>query len=109
MTQEQNEYWNGTGRLQREAEVLMTEVPDEGSVEDSTRPMLEQFRRAVNIYYDLHNNGLCNITASEVRSTFSCTVRTFRNNSNRYMDGVVMNAYHESVNRNPSLWDTARS
>ena len=52
-----NTYWNGKGRYQETANLLMQLIPFTGEV---STPKLETFRKAVNCYYDLYNNGLWN-------------------------------------------------
>jgi hypothetical protein len=55
-------YWNGTGRYQEQADLLETLIPSSGPVYDAegANKHLDAFRRAVNCYYDLYNNGLFN-------------------------------------------------
>jgi hypothetical protein len=55
-------YWTGQGRYQLKADALEKLLPAIGEVEggQGANKHLETFRRAVNCYYDLYNNGLCN-------------------------------------------------
>jgi len=55
-------YWTGQGRYQAQADALEKLLPIFGEVEDGkgANKHLETFRRAVNCYYDVYNNGLCN-------------------------------------------------
>jgi hypothetical protein len=55
-------YWTGQGRYQAQADALEKLLPIFGEVEDGkgANKHLEAFRRAVNCYYDVYNNGLCN-------------------------------------------------
>lgn len=55
-------YWTGQGRYQLKADALEKLLPIFGEVEDGkgANKHLETFRRAVNCYYDVYNNGLCN-------------------------------------------------
>lgn len=54
-------YWNETGRYQAAAKALDAMIPMTGSVDQPRKnKKLEKYRRAVNCYYDLYNNGLCN-------------------------------------------------
>jgi hypothetical protein len=55
-------YWTGQGRYQAQADALEKLLPIFGVVEDAkgANKHLETFRRAVNCYYDVYNNGLCN-------------------------------------------------
>jgi hypothetical protein len=63
-------YWNNSGKYMPTADALHTLVPAEGSVKEPRKnPKLERFRKAVNCYYDLYNNGLCNRVA-EFRQVF---------------------------------------
>jgi hypothetical protein len=54
--------WTGQGRYQLKADALEKLLPIFGEVEDGkgANKHLETFRRAVNCYYDVYNNGLCN-------------------------------------------------
>lgn len=61
-------YWNNAGKYQQLADELQAMIPHEGEC-PSDKPLLEKFRRAVNCYYDLYNNGLCN-RAGEFRGVF---------------------------------------
>lgn len=66
----ENTYWSDAGSHQAMLEKLNVLVPDEGSVVNADEnPALEIFRIASNCYYDLYNNGLCNL-ADEFRDTF---------------------------------------
>jgi len=55
-------YWTGQGRYQEEADLLESLIPAAGEVPDAqgANKHLDTFRRAVNCYYDLYNNGLFN-------------------------------------------------
>lgn len=55
-------YWNNTGRYNIAAEHMRRSIPREGAVAfpRSKNRNLDRLRRAVNCYYDLYNNGLCN-------------------------------------------------
>lgn len=54
-------YWNHTGTHQELAVKLQSMIPFSGKVEDFRKnKKLEKFRKAVNCYYDLYNNGLGN-------------------------------------------------
>ena len=55
-------YWTGQGRYQLKADALEKLLPIFGEVEDAkgANKHLDTFRRAVNCYYDVYNNGLCN-------------------------------------------------
>lgn len=63
-------YWGNKGSFPVLQENLHKLVPVEGEVKDADKnPALEKFRKAVNCYYDLYNNGLCN-RKSEFRAVF---------------------------------------
>ena len=64
-------YWTGQGRYQEEADLLESLIPAAGEVPDAkgANKHLDTFRRAVNCYYDLYNNGLFN-RAHEFRGLF---------------------------------------
>jgi len=63
-------YWAHGGKYKKLAEKLQERIPAEGSVpEPGKNPNLERLRIAVNCYYDLFNNGLCN-RAREFRKVF---------------------------------------
>jgi hypothetical protein len=65
-----NTYWNSSGTYQAVADALQALIPEEGEVlNPRANPELEKFRKAVNCYYDLYNNGLCN-RKQEFRSMF---------------------------------------
>ncbi|SFQ12148.1 hypothetical protein SAMN04488047_13715 [Tranquillimonas alkanivorans] len=68
-------YWNGSGRYQVAVDRLSALIPRYGDVKEKGAK-LERFRRAVNVYYDLNNNGLCN-RFGEVRTVFKITPRHF--------------------------------
>ena len=55
-------YWESKGLYQAEADALQKLLPPFGEVPDNkmANKYLERFRKAVNCYYDLYNNGLCN-------------------------------------------------
>lgn len=54
-------YWNGCGTYEELGEKLHALIPAMGEVENPRKnPKLEKYRKAVNCYYDLYNNGLCN-------------------------------------------------
>lgn len=52
-------YWGETGRYQLVYNGLHKLIPASGSVEDNDE--LELLRVVSNLYYDLYNNGLCNV------------------------------------------------
>jgi hypothetical protein len=63
-------YWDGAGRHKKAADALNERIPLTGSVDDPKKnKRLEKFRKAVNCYHDLYNNGLWNRSA-EFRSVF---------------------------------------
>ena len=63
-------FWNSNNPLCEAANKLQELVPASGEVENKRKNRaLEKFRKAVNCYYDLYNNGLCN-RASEFYGVF---------------------------------------
>ncbi len=67
---EYGQYWGDAGRYKAAADELSKRIPMSGSVAEPRRNrMLERYRKAVNCYYDLYNNGLCNRSA-EFRQVF---------------------------------------
>lgn len=84
-------YWDGIGRYQGYVNRLMLLVPPSGSVQNADKnPNLERFRKAVNIYYDVYNNGLCN------RGRQFYSIFRFRSSDYRLRDGDFQsNFYHE--------------
>ena len=63
-------YWNGKGKYQTQHDQLEDRIPYSGSVENPKENRhLEKLRKAGNCYYDLYNNGLCNL-ADEFRKIF---------------------------------------
>ena len=54
-------YWASNGMHQQQLNILTAMVPSEGPVANARkRPHTERFRKAMNCYYDLYNNGLGN-------------------------------------------------
>lgn len=49
-------YWNSNGALQALSNKLSKMIPTSGTCPND-KPKLEKFRRAANLYYQLHNNG----------------------------------------------------
>lgn len=81
-------YWENNGRFQALADKLQKLIPASGPCADAKtkNKHLERFRRAVNCYYDLNNNGLCN-RAAEFRAVFGWgCVKKYR-----YLDSGHMN------------------
>jgi len=53
-------YWSENGKYQKESDILQKLVPAEGS---SPFTDVELFRIASNVYYDIFNNGGCNLAS----------------------------------------------
>ena len=70
-----NCYWLNTGQYMQTYSALRALIPPQGDVKDRGR-RLERFRRAGNVYYDLHTNGLCN-RFGEVRTVLGITPRHY--------------------------------
>ena len=83
-------YWTGQGRYQAQADALEKLLPIIGEVEDGkgANKHLEAFRRAVNCYYDLYNNGLCN-RGREFSTLFKITGVTKEIKARRWMDSML--------------------
>lgn len=63
-------YWNSKGKYMSTIAQLQALIPIEGAVASPrTHPKLEKLRRAINCYYDLYNNGLCNRASEFARVT----------------------------------------
>lgn len=64
-------YWGTNGKYQTVVTAMTDDlIPASGSVDNPRKNRkLEKLRKAINCYYDLFNNGLCN-RASEFRSVF---------------------------------------
>lgn len=57
----QNTYWNSNGTHQELIKKLYSMIPVTGTVYDAKKNVrLEKFRKAMNVYYDVYNNGLGN-------------------------------------------------
>lgn len=80
-------YWSNNGRYQALADALQKRIPAEGSVADAKKnPALEKFRKAVNCYYDLYNNGLCN-RAAQFAKIFGIATSQYKYRESRYNYG----------------------
>jgi hypothetical protein len=70
-------YWNSKGTHQELADKLQKLVPASGPVMGGKKnAKLEKFRRAVNAYYDIFNNGGCN-RGAQIRSIFKFSMRAY--------------------------------
>ena len=104
-----NRYWDDRGRYNDESKALQALIPFSGTVAypRTKNQHLERFRKAVNAYYDLYNNGLWN-RAREFANLFKLyglrdvmrygelnenTTRTIES----IMDEYVLLAYKEQV------------
>ena len=54
-----NTYWNGSGKYQELTDDIEKLIPRQGA---AGTPELDLFRISSNAYYDLYNNGGCNIS-----------------------------------------------
>src|SRR5574343_1711649 len=60
-----NTYWANKGKYQTTADQLQKLIPAAGAVKNTIKnKQLERLRKAINAYYDLYNNGLCNRKSS---------------------------------------------
>jgi hypothetical protein len=91
-------YWNGTGRYQQQADALVALIPAMGEVSDALgrNKHLEAFRRAVNCYYDLYNNGLCN-RAREFSAVFKIVGVAKEIKARRWMDSMLTTGTQERI------------
>lgn len=77
-------FWNNNSDMQELADKLQALVPCEGAVAFPRKNRaLEKFRVAVNCYYDLYNNGLCN-RAAQFRRVFGFSAVNYRLRGQRY-------------------------
>lgn len=92
-----NRYWNSTGTHQSAICLLQKEIPVEGPVSKG-RPALEKLRRAINVYYDLYNNGLYN-RARQFRGVFgfSAGVHRYKDRFGEYLYARVEEKMDEYV------------
>lgn len=91
-------YWNSAGRYQEQADLLVALIPAIGEVYDAqgANKHLDTFRRAVNCYYDLYNNGLCN-KAREFSTLFKIAGVPKEIKARRWMDGMLNSDTQERV------------
>ena len=74
----ENTYWNHNGKHEALAAQLQALIPSEGQVVSPRKnKKLEKFRKAVNCYYDLYNNGLGN-RANSFAKVFGIPSREYR-------------------------------
>lgn len=101
-----NSYWNSSGKYQVAADQLHNLIPGEGAVPNPRKnAALERFRNAVNCYYDLYNNGLCNrrtqftrvfgINTSRYKIGFGSHRLEMYNRVEEAMDAIVLAAANE--------------
>jgi len=84
-----NVYWNKNGKFQTVAMQLEAMIPMEGAVKNPKKNrQLEHFRKAVNCYYDLYNNGLMNRAQSfaKVFGISSGEYKLFSNGRSEFAD-----------------------
>ena len=62
LTANENTYWNNNGKHEAQARALQALIPSSGACDKprGANRNLEKLRKAINCYYDLYNNGLCN-------------------------------------------------
>ena len=74
-------YWNNNGKYQKLGDKLMELIPDVNEVENpEDNPKLERFRKLVNAYYDLYNNGGLNDENKKVSHYFPRAISFAENN-----------------------------
>jgi hypothetical protein len=98
-------YWNHKGKHEELAQKLQALIPIEGEVAQPRKnKKLEKFRKAVNCYYDLYNNGLCN-RASSFAKVFGIPARDYRlRNSYRYDNSLYADT---EVVMDKIVWEAA--
>jgi hypothetical protein len=76
-----NNYWNNNGKYQKLGDKLMELIPNVNEVENpEDNPKLERFRKLVNAYYDLYNNGGLNDENKKVSHYFPRAISFAENN-----------------------------
>ncbi len=79
-------YWNQTNVHMGLANQLQAMIPVEGAVANPRKnKALEKLRKAVNVYYDLYNNGLCN-RGKEFRGVFGFAAGNYKYARYEYSD-----------------------
>ena len=67
----ENTYWNNNGKYQKLADKLQKLIPYSGEVKNpKVNYKLEKFRKLVNAYHDLYNNGGANNERTRVALYF---------------------------------------
>lgn len=107
-------YWNEQGTYQALVTPLQALIPAVGEVPQGKKQNkhLERFRKAMNCYYDLYNNGLCN-RAREFSRLYKISGVPREINARRYqasflsfytqicidtaMDDFIIKAYQEQM------------
>jgi len=83
-------YWNHAGKYQATIVQLQELIPTEGAVGGGAKnKSLERFRKAVNCYYDLYNNGLCN-RAREFAAVIGLSSSQFRINNRSFSFSQIL-------------------
>lgn len=106
-----NTYWSHKGKHPELKDALQKLIPFSGEVNDpDDNPHLERFRKAANCYYDLYNNGLCNM-GREFECVFgflpdgadNCVELTTEivNKTERALDRIILAAAKEQGIRSP--------
>lgn len=85
-------YWNHKGRFKATYDELEKLIPEEGECGPGN-PALDRLRQAVNIYYDLFNNGLINL-AEEFEPVFGFQQKAFDFDEDTPVDIDGMDSYH---------------
>lgn len=102
-------YWHSSGTHQDKADKLQKLIPMSGSVSDPKKnPKLERFRKAVNVYYDIFNNGGINksryvkpyfgVVLSDFGGTYNVDYERIAPHLDKAMDKIVLEAYDEQFN-----------
>ena len=93
-------YWCHRGKHEDLHTAIQEFIPTEGNVKlPRKNPALERFRIASNCYYDLYNNGLCNLARSFARvfgfSGIGVLTQSLIDRTDTKMDEIILAAYAE--------------
>lgn len=88
----ENTYWNEKGKFQKEADTILNLMPNVGK---TSNPFLNLFITATGLYYDVYNNGGCNIR--------ECFMRDIENYIKPYaseLDGINFKCTDQTILKN---------
>lgn len=61
-------FWDGTHTLSPLLNKLQKQLPVSGAVAGEDNVSLDKLRRIINVYFELLNNGGCNLTSSKTKA-----------------------------------------